>query len=128
MQKFVSVVGGALSKLLGTSKAESLNSVTTVFLGQTEAPILIKPYLARLTNSEFFAIMVSGMTAVAGSVLVGYANGYSVRALISGAIMATPSSLLIAKLIMPETEKVDNNVELSTEREDANVIDATRCI
>ena len=85
MQKFVSIVGGALSKLLGTSKAESLNSVTTVFLGQTEAPILIKPYLARLTNSEFFTIMVSGMTAVAGSVLVGYAkNGYSVRALISG--------------------------------------------
>ena len=84
MQKFVSIVGGALSKLLGTSKAESLNSVTTVFLGQTEAPILIKPYLARLTNSEFFTIMVSGMTAVAGSVLVGYANnGYSVRALIS---------------------------------------------
>ena len=74
MQKFVSIVGGALSKLLGTSKAESLNSVTTVFLGQTEAPILIKPYLARLTNSEFFTIMVSGMTAVAGSVLVGYAT------------------------------------------------------
>ena len=106
MQKFVSVVGGALSKLLGTSKAESLNSVTTVFLGQTEAPILIKPYLARLTNSEFFAIMVSGMTAVAGSVLVGYAAmGIPLEHLLAAAIMAAPSSLLIAKLIMPETEK-----------------------
>lgn len=84
MQRFVSVVGGALSKLLGTSKAESLNSVTTVFLGQTEAPILIKPYLARLTNSEFFAIMVSGMTAVAGwSSCRLCGNGYSVRTLIS---------------------------------------------
>ncbi|MED0946789.1 NupC/NupG family nucleoside CNT transporter [Bacillus cereus] len=125
MQKFVSVVGGALSKLLGTSKAESLNSVTTVFLGQTEAPILIKPYLARLTNSEFFTIMVSGMTAVAGSVLVGYAAmGIPLEHLLAAAIMAAPSSLLIAKLIMPETEQVDNNVELSTEREDANVIDA----
>ena len=73
--------------------------------------------------------MVSGMTTVAGSVLVGYRdNGYSVRALISVAIMATPSSLLIAKLIMPETEKVDNNVELSTEREDANVIDALHAV
>ncbi|CAM4063369.1 Na+ dependent nucleoside transporter [Bacillus manliponensis] len=125
MQRFISIVGGALSKLLGTSKAESLNAVTTVFLGQTEAPILIKPYLTRLTNSEFFTIMVSGMTAVAGSVLVGYAAmGIPLEHLLAAAIMAAPSSLLIAKLIMPETEEVNNNVELSTEREDANVIDA----
>ena len=69
--------------------------------------------------------MVSGMTAVAGSVLVGYAAmGIPLEHLLAAAIMAAPSSLLIAKLIMPETEKVDNNVELSTEREDANVIDA----
>ncbi|WP_369901791.1 NupC/NupG family nucleoside CNT transporter [Bacillus manliponensis] len=125
MQRFISIVGGALSKLLGTSKAESLNAVTTVFLGQTEAPILIKPYLTRLTNSEFFTIMVSGMTAVAGSVLVGYAAmGIPLEHLLAAAIMAAPSSLLIAKLIMPETEEVNNDVELSTEREDANVIDA----
>lgn len=125
MQRFISIVGGALSKLLGTSKAESLNAVTTVFLGQTEAPILIKPYLARLTNSEFFTIMVSGMTAVAGSVLVGYAAmGIPLEHLLAAAIMAAPSSLLIAKLIMPETEEVNNDVKLSTEREDANVIDA----
>lgn len=69
--------------------------------------------------------MVSGMTAVAGSVLVGYAAmGIPLEHLLAAAIMAAPSSLLIAKLIMPETEKPDNNVQLSTEREDANVIDA----
>ncbi|MFD3448944.1 NupC/NupG family nucleoside CNT transporter [Microbacteriaceae bacterium 4G12] len=125
MQWFITIIGGGLSKLLGTSKTESLNAVTTVFLGQSEAPILIKPYLERVTNSEFFAIMVSGMTSVAGSVLVGYAAmGIPLEHLLAAAIMAAPSSLLIAKLIMPETEEVNNDVELSTERTDANVIDA----
>ncbi|MEI4829898.1 NupC/NupG family nucleoside CNT transporter [Bacillus sp. FJAT-53711] len=125
MQWFITIIGGGLSKLLGTSKTESLNAVTTVFLGQSEAPILIKPYLDRVTNSEFFAIMVSGMTSVAGSVLVGYAAmGIPLEHLLAAAIMAAPSSLLIAKLMMPETEQVNNDVQLSTERTDANVIDA----
>lgn len=98
MQKFVSVVGGALSKLLGTSKAESLNSVTTVFLGQTEAPILIKPYLARLTNSEFFTIMVSGMTSCCRiSSCRLCSNGYSVRALISSCNYGSSIKLINCK-------------------------------
>jgi CNT family concentrative nucleoside transporter len=125
MQKFISIGGGALSKLLGTSKAESLNAVTTVFLGQSEAPILIKPYLERLTYSEFFAVMVSGMTSVAGSVLVGYAAmGIPLEHLLAASIMAAPASLLMAKLMMPETEEVNNDVTLSIERTDANIIDA----
>ena len=72
MQFVIRIIGGALSKLLGTSKLETISASANIFLGQTEAPLLIKPYVAKLTESELFTVMVGGLASVSGSILVGY--------------------------------------------------------
>ncbi|MDT0377169.1 nucleoside transporter C-terminal domain-containing protein [Streptomyces sp. DSM 42041] len=106
MQKIVHVIGGALRLLLGTSHTESLNAAANVFVGQTEAPLFIRPYLARTTRSELFAIMVGGLATVAGTVLVGYSLlGARLDYLIAASFMAAPGGLLMAKIIIPETEE-----------------------
>ncbi len=106
----VRIVGGAFAKLFGTSTAESMNSAANIFLGHTEAPLLIKPYLKRLTQSEVFAVMTGGMATVAGSVLVGYALlGVPLNFLIAAAFMAAPGALVMAKIIIP------SGAEMSTE-------------
>lgn len=105
LQVVVRLVGGALQKLLGTSRAESMNATANIFVGQTEAPLVIRPYIPRMTRSEFFAVMVGGLSTAAGSVLVGYSLlGASLEYLIAASFMAAPGALLMAKIIMPETE------------------------
>ena len=127
MQKVVLVLGGGMQKLLGTSRTESLSATANIFVGQTEAPLVVRPYISRMTNSELFAVMVGGLASVAGSVLAGYAAmGVELKYLIAASFMAAPGGLLMAKLIKPETETPDDS-ELSDEddaEKPANVIDA----
>ncbi|MGO0306840.1 NupC/NupG family nucleoside CNT transporter [Endozoicomonas acroporae] len=128
MQKVVTFLGGALQKVLGTSRTESLSATANIFVGQTEAPLVVRPYIGRMTNSELFAIMVGGLASVAGSVLAGYAGmGVELKYLIAASFMAAPGGLLMAKMIKPETDTPDNS-ELVDDEDDnekpANVIDA----
>jgi concentrative nucleoside transporter, CNT family len=105
LQKVVEVLGGGLATLLGTRKAESVNAAANIFVGQTEAPLVIRPYIPRLTRSGLFAVMVGGLSTVAGSVLVGYSLlGAPLEYLIAASFMAAPGALLMAKIVMPETE------------------------
>lgn len=105
LQWAVRIVGGALRAVLGTTRAESLNATANIFLGQTEAPLVVRPYLKGMTRSEFFAVMVGGLSTVAGSVMVGYALlGANLDHLIAASFMAAPAGLLMAKIIVPETE------------------------
>ena len=109
MPIIVTTIGGAIQKLLGTSRAESLSATANIFVGQTEAPLVIKPYLMRMTRSEFFAVMVGGLASIAGSVMAGYASmGIRLEFLLAACFMAAPSGLLFAKLMIPETEEPDN--------------------
>jgi CNT family concentrative nucleoside transporter len=126
MQKIVVVLGGGLQKVLGTSHTESLSATANIFLGQTEAPLVVRPYIANMTHSELFAIMVGGLASVAGSVLAGYAAmGVELRYLIAASFMAAPGGLLMAKLMKPETEVLGNTEIYEIEEEKpANVIDA----
>ncbi|MFD0922559.1 NupC/NupG family nucleoside CNT transporter [Saccharopolyspora rosea] len=140
LQWVVRIIGGGLQKVLGTTRAESLNATANIFLGQTEAPLVVRPYLASMTRSEFFAVMVGGLSTVAGSVMVGYAMlGAKLENLIAASFMAAPAGMLMAKIIMPETEKPSTDstevAEATSETADAaaddeaeakprNVIDA----
>jgi CNT family concentrative nucleoside transporter len=129
MQWVVKIIGGGLQKLLKTSKPESLSATANIFVGQTEAPLVIRPYIANMTQSELFAIMVGGLASVAGSILAGYAGlGIDLKYLIAASFMAAPGGLLMAKIIMPETEHEKLALEdLITEdsgEKPVNVIDA----
>ncbi len=129
MERLVGVIGGVIQFLLGTSKAESMSAATNIFIGQSEAPIAIKPYLSSMSSSEIFAVMVGGMATVSGSVLGGYAAaGVDMRYLIAASFMAAPAALMMAKLIKPETSDAssdDTDVhEEILEHRAANVIDA----
>ena len=106
MQLIIKVLGGALQKALGTSRTESMSAAANVFVGQTEAPLVVKPFLKSMTKSELFAVMAGGLASVAGAVLAGYASlGVSLDYLIAASFMAAPGGLLMAKLLEPETEK-----------------------
>lgn len=128
MQAVVRVLGGGLSRLLQTSRGEGLSATANVFVGQTEAPLVVKPFIERMTRSELFAVMVGGLASVAGSVLVGYALlGVRLDYLLAASFMAAPAGLLMAKLIFPETEPTqDYKAEVPEDPEGApvNVIDA----
>jgi len=105
MQWVVKIIGGGLQKLLKTSKPESLSATANIFVGQTEAPLVVRPYIAKMTQSELFAIMVGGLASVAGSIMSGYAGlGIDLKYLIAASFMAAPGGLLMAKIIYPETE------------------------
>lgn len=123
----IRVIGGGLRALLKTSKAESMSATANIFVGQTEAPLVVRPYIATMTRSELFAIMVGGMSTVAGSVLAGYILlGVEIQYLLAASFMAAPGGFLMAKLLLPETEKIENEdseIELNFE-EHVNVIDA----
>ena len=126
MQFIIRVIGGALSKLLGTSQLETISASANIFLGQTEAPLLIKPYVAKLTESELFTVMVGGLASVSGSILVGYSLlGIPIEYLISASFMAAPAGLIISKMLYPETEfdKIQNEVKMVKD-DSANVVDA----
>ena len=108
MQWIVRVMGGGLSKFLGTSSPESLAAATNIFIGQTEAPIAIRPYLAGMTRSELFAVMVGGLCSVAGATMAGYvAIGVELKYLIAASFMAAPGGLAMAKLLLPESKDID---------------------
>ncbi len=129
MQLIIKVIGGLLQKVLGTSRTESLSATANIFVGQTEAPLLVRPYIAKMTQSELFAVMVGGLASVAGAVMVGYASmGVELKYLIAASFMAAPGGLLMAKIIKPETEfdKVNQDAHLDEDEESkpANVIDA----
>jgi len=123
----IRVIGGALQKLLGTSKAESMSATANIFVGQTEAPLVVKPYIPNMTHSELFAVMVGGMATVAGSVLAGYVLlGVELRYLLAASFMAAPGGFLMAKMMIPETEEIvedSEEIELKFD-EHVNVIDA----
>ncbi|MGP5695822.1 NupC/NupG family nucleoside CNT transporter [Brachybacterium alimentarium] len=105
LPKVVSLLGGGLGKLLGTGYAESVNAAANIFVGQTEAPLVIRPYIKRLSRSGLFAVMVGGLSTVAGSVLVGYSLlGAPLEYLIAASFMAAPGALLMAKILLPEDD------------------------
>ncbi|MGL1957241.1 MAG: NupC/NupG family nucleoside CNT transporter [Colwellia sp.] len=131
MQWIIKIFGGGLQKLLGTSRTESMSAAANVFVGQTEAPLVVKPYIKSMTTSELFAVMSGGLASVAGAVLAGYASlGVSLNYLIAASFMAAPGGLLMAKLLVPETEKVRDNISSNNndsseeESKPVNVIDA----
>ncbi|MBN2694036.1 NupC/NupG family nucleoside CNT transporter [bacterium] len=127
MQFIVKILAKGMAKLLGTSGAESLSATANIFVGQTEAPLVIKPYIDRMTNSEITAVMVGGFATVAGGVLAAYIGmGVDAGSLIAASVMAAPGSLVIAKILYPETEHsvTMGKVEFDEKSESANVIDA----
>ena len=126
MQFFIKIIGGGLSKLLGTSRAESVSAAANIFVGQTEAPLVVRPFIANMTKSELFAVMTGGLASVSGSVLVGYSLlGVPLEYLLAASFMAAPAGLIMAKLIFPETETVDDsNFKLEMDDSKVNVVDA----
>jgi CNT family concentrative nucleoside transporter len=107
MELLVKIVGGALHRIIGTGAIESMNAAANIFVGQTEAPLVVKPYLRGLTEAQFFAVMVSGLASIAGTVLAGYVLlGANINYLLAAAFMAAPGGLLMAKIIMPDTDPV----------------------
>ena len=130
MQFIIKIFGGALQKLLGTSRTESMSAAANVFVGQTEAPLVVKPYIKHMTRSELFAVMCGGLASVAGSGLVGYASlGVSLEYLIAASFMAAPGGLLMAKILEPETElakelTAEELALVEDEDKPVNVIDA----
>lgn len=102
LQWVVRIIGGGLAKLLGTTRPESMNAAANIFVGQTEAPLVIRPYISGMTRSELFAVMAGGLTTVAGSVLVGYSLlGANLDYLIAASFMAAPAALMMAKILVP---------------------------
>ena len=128
MQIVIKYVGGGLAKLLGTKRAESFSATANIFVGLTEAPLVIKPYIDKLTQSELFAVMVCGLASVSGSVLVGYSlMGVPLEYLLAASVMSAPAGLVLAKIMIPETEQSqedDENFEMAKDEESSNVIDA----
>ena len=106
MQKVVSILGGALHRLLRTSEVESMTAISNIFVGHTEAPLVVKPYLARMSESELFAVMTCGCATIAGAVMAAYATmGVELEYLITASFMGAPGGLLMAKILLPETGK-----------------------
>lgn len=126
MQVVIKIIGGALQKVLGTSKTESMSAAANIFVGQTEAPLVVKPYISRMTESELFAIMAGGTASIAGSVMAGYAGmGVSLTYLIAASFMAAPAGLLFAKILYPQTEKFnDIQPEITDDEKPSNLLEA----
>ncbi len=127
MTWIVRLIGGFLQWVLKTSRPESLSAAANIFVGQAEAPLVVKPFVPQMTRSELFAIMVGGLASIAGSVLAGYASlGIQIEYLLAACFMAAPGGLLMAKMLMPETEEPIQEVEDldETEATYVNVFDA----
>ncbi len=104
MQRVVGTFGGWLHRLLRTSHAESVSAVSNIFVGHTDAPLVVRPYLAKMTQSELFAVMTGGCATIAGAVMMGYAQmGVELKYLITASFMAAPGGLMMAKILVPET-------------------------
>ena len=128
MSVIIRVIGGGLQRVLGTSRTESMSATANIFVSQSEAPTVVRPFLAGMTRSELFAVMVGGMASVAGSVLIGYASlGVELKYLIAASFMAAPGGLLMAKLMEPQTREPRDSfsdIEVYPDDKPANVIDA----
>lgn len=138
MQWIINVIGGFLSKLLHTSKPESISAAGNIFIGHTEAPLLIRPFINKMSNSELFAVMVGGMASTSGAVLVGYSLlGIPLEYLLAASFMAAPSGLVMSKVMFPHTkekmaeilngsdeEEVKVGDELFGDEKPSNIIDA----
>ena len=132
MQKIVLLFAKIMARFMGTSGAESLSASANIFVGQTEAPLVVRPYVATMTNSELLAVMTGGMATIAGGVMAAYVGilmGYLPNIaghLMAASIMSAPAALVMAKIILPETgEPVTRGVvKMQLEITDANVIDA----
>jgi CNT family concentrative nucleoside transporter len=120
MQRIVRWVGGAIEWVTGVSKVESLCAAANIFVGQSESPLVIRPYLAGLTPAQLFTVMTSGMAGVAGTILAAYASmGIKIDYLLAASFMSAPGGILMAKLMMPDTvspKKLDEEIELSEAR------------
>ncbi|MFP5989508.1 NupC/NupG family nucleoside CNT transporter [Helicobacter pylori] len=124
MPLVINLIGGALQKCLGTSKAESMSAAANIFVAHTEAPLVIKPYLKSMSDSEIFAVMCVGMASVAGPVLAGYASmGIPLPYLIAASFMSAPGGLLFAKIIYPQNEAISSHADASAEKH-VNAIEA----
>ncbi|MDB2606803.1 Na+ dependent nucleoside transporter [Zobellia sp.] len=134
IQKVVRALAWLLSKTLGISGAESLSVAGNIFLGQTEAPLLIKAYLEKMTKSEILLVMIGGMATVAGAVLaayIGFLGGEDkelqlifAKHLLAASVMAAPGAIVISKILYPQTEPVNTEVAVSSEKIGSNILDA----
>lgn len=134
IQKVVKAFGWLLSKLLRISGAESLSVAGNIFLGQTEAPLLIKAYLEKMNKSEILLVMIGGMATVAGAVLaayIGFLGGDDpvlrlvfAKHLLAASVMAAPGAIVISKILYPQTESIDTDVEVSADKIGSNFLDA----
>lgn len=127
MQLVVRTFAWVTAAILGSSGAETLNAAASIFLGQTEAPLVIRPYLPRLTRSELAVVMVSGMGLVSGGILGAYtAAGCDLRDLLAAILMSFPATIYLTKMFVPETGRPETlgRIEVATERPDANLLDA----
>ena len=127
MQKVVSFFAWIMQRTLGTSGAETLSAAANVFVGQTEAPLVIRPYVSKMTQSELMAVMVGGFATIAGGVLAAYVSfGIDAGHLITASVISAPAALLIAKVMQPETEHsvTLGKVEMHVEDQESNLIEA----
>jgi concentrative nucleoside transporter, CNT family len=128
MQVLVKAMAIVMQRVMGTSGAESLNVAASIFMGQTEAPLTIRPFLAGLTESELFTIMASGMAHVSGAVMAAYViiAGVEIRHLLTAVIMTAPATLMLAKMLMPEVGQpvTAGGVDVEVEKPGVNIIDA----
>src|SRR5262245_4711455 len=127
MQLIVRLFAVVMHRVMKASGAESLNVAASIFMGQTEAPLTIRPFLPEMTMSELMTVMTSGMAHISGGIMAAYiAFGIEARHLLTAVIMTAPGTIMMAKLLVPETEtpKTMGSVKLKVERTDVNVIDA----
>ena len=127
MSWIIRIIGGLLQWLLKTSRPESMSAAANIFVGQTEAPLVVRPFIPHMSRSELFAIMVGGLASIAGSVMAGYAGlGVEIKYLLAASFMAAPGGLLMAKLMQPEETKVHNQLKEVEDQQTryANIFDA----
>jgi len=127
MQRVVLYLARGMKKAMGVSGAESLATAANVFIGQTEAPLVVRPYIGKMTRSELMVLMTGGMATIAGSVLAGYiAFGIDAGHLLAASVMSAPAALVMARVLVPETEEslTAGSVEIADEHDTVNVIDA----
>jgi CNT family concentrative nucleoside transporter len=128
MQMFVRGMALLMQRVFATSGAESTNVAASIFMGQTEAPLTIRPFLNNLTTSELFTVMASGMAHVSGSVMAAYVliAGVEIRHLLTAVIMTAPATLMLAKILVPETGVPETlgSVKVEVEKSGVNIIDA----
>ncbi len=134
LQRIVFVFAWVMNKTMKLSGAESLSASANIFLGQTEAPLLIKPYLATMTRSELLAVMVGGMATIAGAVMVAYISMLGgpteagqllfAKHLLTASVLSAPAAMLVAKILEPQTEAVNRHIEVPQEKIGSNAIEA----